>query len=287
MREFGSAGGLVLLLVIFGLIPEGNAMNHDPNSAPTVLITGSNRGIGLEFARQYAQAGWRVIATCRTPALAEDLQGIAEAHSRVVIEPLDIAAQDSVTALAEKYRGESIDVLLNNAALLGDPGPQVYPGIDFELFERIVMTNTVGTTRVVVAFREHVAVSEQKKIVILGSAAGSISQVSAAPNSYLPYRASKAGLHLIARNLSLHLADEGIAVGLINPGLVDTRGILDLKPGDPVPEQFKPVMPLIEQGIIKLQTTKEAVTDIRVRIDELSTENPGQFLNFDGREMPW
>ena len=68
-----------------------------------------------------------------------------------------------------------------------------YPDIDFELFERIVMTNTVGTTRVIVAFREHVAASEQKKVVILGSAAGSISQVSAAPNSYLPYRASKAG----------------------------------------------------------------------------------------------
>lgn len=287
MRMSGYGRGVLALLLTLGFIQAGHTMNHAEQAAPTVLITGSNRGIGLEFARQYAQADWRVIATCRTPARAEELQKIASDHSNLVIEVLDIASADSVARLAEKYRDQPVDVLLNNAALLGDPGPQEFPGIDFALFERIVMTNTVGTTRVVVAFREQVAASNQKKVVILGSAAGSISQVSAAPNSYLPYRASKAGLHLIARNLSLYLADQGIAVGLINPGLVDTRGILDLKPGDPVPEQFKPVMPLIEQGIIKLQTTEEAVTDIRARIDELSVENPGQFLNFDGREMPW
>ena len=262
-------------------------MNAEAGKAPTVLITGSNRGIGLEFARQYAERGWRVIATCRKPAAAEKLNAIAAEHSRVTLEALDIADPDSVAALADKYRGQAIDVLLNNAALLGDPGPQQFPDIDFTLFQRILDTNTMGTTRVVVAFREHVAASEQKKIVILGSAAGSISQVSAAPNTYLPYRASKAGLHLIARNLSLHLAADGITVGLINPGLVDTRGILDLKPGDPVPEQFKPIMPLIEQGVIELQTTSDAVADMLVRIDELSIASPGQFLNYDGREMPW
>lgn len=262
-------------------------MDDETPTAPTVLITGSNRGIGLEFARQYAEAGWRVIATCRTPARADELKTIAAAHPLVAIEVLDIADGASVAALADRYRDQPIDVLLNNAALLGDPGPQEFPAIDFDLFQRILMTNTIGTTRVTEAFIGNVAASEQKKIVILGSAAGSISQVSAAPNSYLPYRASKAGLHLVARNLSVHLAEEGIAVGLINPGLVDTRGILDLQPGDPVPEQFKPVMPLIEQGIIKLQTTREAVTDIRVRIDELSAEDPGQFMNYDGRTMPW
>lgn len=280
------AGWVLLAVALFGQ-ENVEAMDDTSAASPTVLITGSNRGIGLEFARQYAQSGWRVIATCRRPSTATDLQAIADEYPTVVIETLDIANPVSVGALADKYEGQPIDVLLNNAALLGDPRPQVFPDIDFDLFERILMTNTVGTIRVVTAFRDHVRASEQKKIVVLGSAAGSISQVSAAPNSYLPYRASKAGLHLIARNLSLHLAADGIAVGLINPGLVDTRGILDLKPGDPVPEQFKPVMPLIEQGVIKLQTTEEAVADIRVRIDELSTEDPGRFMNYDGREMPW
>lgn len=279
--------GLALLCLVVGHMQRGWTMDDSATADRTVLITGSNRGIGLEFARQYAAAGWRVIATCRSPSRAEALQKIAAEYPKVVVETLDIAAADSVAALADKYRGQPIDVLLNNAALLGDPGPQEYPAIDFELFERILLTNTMGTTRVVVAFRDNVAASQQKKVVILGSAAGSISQVSAAPNSYLPYRASKAGLHLIARNLSLHLAGDGISVGLINPGLVDTRGILDLQPGDPVPEQFKPVMPLIEQGIIQLQTTTDAVADLRVRIDELSPDNPGQFLNYDGREMPW
>jgi NAD(P)-dependent dehydrogenase (short-subunit alcohol dehydrogenase family) len=287
MNRFGVFCALLALLPVIACSTQGDAMKHDDQSAPTVLITGSNRGIGLEFARQYAEAGWRVIATCRSPARADELKAIADEYPRVTIESLDIADAVSVRKLAETYRDVAIDVLLNNAALLGEPGPQVYPDIDFELFEHIVLTNTVGTTRVVAAFSEHVAASSQKKIVILGSAAGSISQVSAAPNSYLPYRASKAGLHLIARNLSLHLADKGIAVGLINPGLVDTRGILDLKPGDPVPEQFKPVMPLIEQGIIQLQTTQEAVADMRIRVDELSVDEAGRFINYDGREMPW
>lgn len=262
-------------------------MQEETDVTPTVLITGSNRGIGLEFARQYAQAGWRVIATCRHPARAGELQAFATAHPQLLIESLDIADEVSVAALADKYQGVPVDVLLNNAALLGDPGPQVFPRIDFGLFQRILLTNTLGTTRVIAAFRDNVAASAQKKIVILGSAAGSVTQVSAAPNSYLPYRASKAGLHLVARNLSLCLAEDGIAVGLLNPGLVDTRGILDLQPGDPIPEQFKPVMPLIEQGIIQLQTTAAAVTDMRARIAELSVHDPGRFLNYDGRDMPW
>ena len=253
----------------------------------TVLITGSNRGIGLEFARQYAQRGWRVIATCRTPDRASELQAIAEAHSNLVIEQLDSTDASSVAALSGKLVDESIDVLLNNAALLGDPDLQKFPELDFELFARIMNVNTLGTTQVSAAFLPQVARSEQKKIVILGSAAGSIGQVSAAPNSYLPYRASKAGLHLIAKNLGLHLAGQGIRVALINPGVVDTRGVLDIGPDDPVPKEFRDIMPLVRQGIIELQRPEDAVADMLERIDTMTDDDVARFLNADGQELPW
>jgi NAD(P)-dependent dehydrogenase (short-subunit alcohol dehydrogenase family) len=90
--------------------------------SPTVLITGSNRGIGLEFVRQYAERGWQVIATCRNPEAANDLQAIAAEYDKVRLEPLDVTDHDGVDALAKKYANSTIDVLLNNAALLGSPG---------------------------------------------------------------------------------------------------------------------------------------------------------------------
>ena len=254
---------------------------------PTALITGSNRGIGLEFARQYAERGWQVIATCRKPAEAAQLQALATEHANLRIEALDIADPDSISRLAGAYAGQPVDVLVNNAALLGSPGRQQYPEVDFDLFERILAVNTMGTLRVITAFRGNVEASQHKKIIILGSAAGSIGQISAAPNSYLPYRASKAGLHLIARNLGQYLAPSGVLVALINPGLVDTRGVLDRKPGDPVPEEFADIMPLIEKGVIQLQSPQEAVADMLVRIDGLTADDVGKFLNADGRELPW
>ncbi len=254
---------------------------------PTVLITGSNRGIGLEFARQYAERGWRVIATCRNPAKAAELNALARARDNLIIEPLDIASEQSVADLAERYRGQPIDVLINNAALLGQPAQQQFPDLDFALFEQVWSVNAMGTLRVIIAFQESVALGKQKKIVALGSSSGSVSQISAAPNSYLPYRASKAGLHLLIRNLSYHLAPGGIRVALLNPGLVDTRGVLDRKPGDPVPEEFQPIMPLIEQGVIELDRPADAVADLLLRIDEMDTQEPGQFLNADGTPLPW
>lgn len=274
-----------LLCLVAGLLPAH--ANGEAAMQSTVLITGSNRGIGLEFARQYAARGWRVIATCRSPERATELEAIAKARPNLVVEQLDIADAASVAALAERLADESIDVLLNNAALLGDPDLQQFPELDFELFARILNVNTLGTTQVTAAFLPQVSRSAQKKIVILGSAAGSIGQVSAAPNSYLPYRASKAGLHLIAKNLGLHLAGEGVRVALINPGVVDTRGVLDIGPNDPVPKEFRDIMPLVRQGIIELQRPADAVADMMARIDALSDEDVARFLNADGQELPW
>jgi len=268
------------------ILAQETAPTAEPAAAPTVLITGSNRGIGLEFARQYADRGWRVIATCRDPGKATDLKRIAARYPNVVIERLDITDHAQVDALAERYDYLAIDLLLNNAALLGERPAQTFGQIDFELFRRIIEVNTIGTLKVTEAFTPHVLASTQKKIVTLGSAAGSIQMINPPPDFYA-YRASKAALHLLMKNVALQLADQGVLVGLINPGLVDTRGFAKIGPDDPVPEDYQQVVAMIRSGALKLSTPEEAVGQMIPLIDNLTAEQSGVFLNADGQTLPW
>jgi NAD(P)-dependent dehydrogenase (short-subunit alcohol dehydrogenase family) len=255
-------------------------------ASPTVLITGSNRGIGLEFVRQYAGLGWRVIATCRNPDGADELAEIASSHPNVTIERLDLTDHPEIDGLAALYADTAIDVLVNNAALLGPRGDQAFGRLDYELFQEILAVNTIGTIKVTEAFANHVARSSQKKIVTLGSAAGSIGMVTA-PADFYAYRASKAGLHLLMRNTALDLGRQGILVALVNPGLVDTRGFADIGPNDPVPADFKQVVKLIRSGDLELASPEEAVADMIELIAGLTPEQTGVFLNRDGQVLPW
>lgn len=270
-----------------GLLPAvaAQAAGPDPKQ-PTVLITGSNRGIGLEFARQYAARGWNVIATTRRPDETRDLRALAASRPNVAIERLDITSDAEVAALAAKYRGRPIDLLINNAALLEKPDSQLLGKLDYELFARSFAINATGPMRVTEALLENVAASGQKKIVTLGSAAGS-NGLLAPPVNYYPYRASKAALNLLMHNLALDVAGRGILVGIVNPGLVDTRGVMQLKPGDTPPEEFAALMPLIRAGKIKLITPAESVTAMVKLIDGLTPARSGVFLNYDGQTLPW
>ncbi len=255
-------------------------------SAPTVLITGANRGIGLEFAKQYAERGWRVIATCRTPAEADALKQVADQHPNLIIDRLDITDHAAVDVLAARYAYLAIDVLINNAALLGPRDTQTLRNMDYDLFRRILEVNTIGTFKVTEAFTPHVIASRQKKIITLGSAAGSTQLIGPPPDFYA-YRASKTALHLLMRNVALGLADDGVIVGLINPGLVDTRGFANIGPDDPVPEDFRQIVTLIRSGALKLSTPAEAVDRMIALIENLTPEQSGVFLNVDGQILPW
>jgi len=283
---FGRA--FLYLLTLFFAIPATGIGQEvfQVASPPTVLITGSNRGIGLEFSRQYAALDWRVIATCRDPDKAAELIKLQRRHPNLIIEQLDVTDNRQVAALAEKYREMPIDVLLNNAAYLGETEQQLFGQLDYEHFENILAVNVLGPLKVSEAFLQNVSDSRQKKIIALGSAAGSNGLLGPVPNLYA-YRSSKAALHLAMHNLALDVADLGITVGLINPGLVDTRGILDLQPGDPVPEVFKPLLPLIESGQLELMRPTESVAAMVGLIGTLTPEKSGQFLNFDGSVLPW
>jgi NAD(P)-dependent dehydrogenase (short-subunit alcohol dehydrogenase family) len=253
---------------------------------PVVLITGANRGLGLEFARQYAARGWQVLATCRHPDAAVELADLARSQRGVELAQLDVTDAGNVTDLAARLRGRAIDLLLLNSAWLGPQQGQRRPDFDVELFDRSFAANVTGPLRVALALAPQVAASQGRRIVFLGSAAGAIGLLRPPANLYA-YRASKAALHLVARNLALDLAPEGIVVGLVNPGLADTRGLLALSPEDPGPSDLAPIVALVRAGVIELITAERAVAGMIAVIDRLEASTAGTFFNYDGSVLPW
>lgn len=252
----------------------------------TIVITGTNRGIGLEFVGQYAQLGWEVIATCRDPAAATALRALATRHPGVTIAPLDLASSRSIEAFADGLAGRPVDVLLNNAALLGPGGPQLLGQWEDDAFLDAFRVNALGPARLTERLLPQVSTGQQRRVVFLGSAAGAIGLLHPPANLYA-YRASKAALHLIARNLALDLEARGITVALINPGLVDTRGLLDLAPDDPGPPDLQHVVRLVRQGVVPLIRPPESVAAMIRLIAAWTPEQSGTFLNYDGTPVPW
>jgi len=254
---------------------------------PTILITGANRGIGLEFVRQYAGTGWRVIATCRNPAAAANLQALALAEPRIRIEALDLASPKSIDDLASRLGdGSPLDVLLHNAALLGPGGPQLLGAWEEAAFLEAFRANALGPALLTQRLLPLVEAGSQKKIVFLGSAAGAIGLLQPPANLYA-YRASKAALHLLARNLALDLKPRDLVVALVNPGLVDTRGLLDLAPGDPGPPDLQHLVKLVRAGVVPLIRPAASVAGMRALIETWTLDQSGVFLNYDGQPLPW
>jgi len=231
----------------------------------TVLITGSNRGLGLEMARQYAERGYKVIATARNPDQAEALHALAAANPNVVIEKLDVTDHGAIDALAEKYQGEPIDILLNNAGMSPPGETQKFGQIDFEFFDQAMHVNAFASLKMSEAFVENVAASEQKKIVAVSSYMSSISLNRG--GSYF-YRTSKAALNQIMVTLSYELKGRGIAVGLVNPGSTATDLMRNMT--------NRP-----------LRDPKVSAADMIRNIDGLTVETAGKLVQYDGSIIPW
>jgi NAD(P)-dependent dehydrogenase (short-subunit alcohol dehydrogenase family) len=235
----------------------------------TVLITGSNRGLGLEFARQYAARGWRVIATCRRPDSADQLNELASGNPDMVVEALDVTDHEGVDRLAARYRQVPIDVLLNNAGIGGGMENQLFGRLQYEVFTGVMAVNAVGPIKMAEAFLEHVKSSELKKIITVSSSQGSIAQVTM-PMLYW-YRSSKSAVNMLMVNLALQLKRRGIIVGLVTPGATAT---------DFIAEEFRKRIPNIRQP-------DQAAADMIRNIDRFTLETTGQFFNYDGNVLPW
>ncbi len=249
----------------------GGELKAEESAAATVLITGSNRGIGLELARNYTQRGWHVIGTARRPEAADDLKAIAADHPNLQIEQLDVLDHDMIDSLADKLSDVPIDVLLNNAAILGEPNDQNFGSLDYDLFARVMATNVFGPLKMSEAFVDHVERSNQKKIVAITSGQGSITTLRS--SGIVIYNTSKAALNMSMRSTSMALKPRGITVALISPGAVNTD-MMNLAL-DRAGVRFP---------LLKPEDSARMVIDM---IDNYGIDMSGSFMSHEGKEYPW
>jgi NAD(P)-dependent dehydrogenase (short-subunit alcohol dehydrogenase family) len=232
-------------------------------SMPTVLVTGANRGLGLEFARQYAADGWQVLAACRSPEAAMELQRIAvESNRRIRVLEMDVTDAASVRAAAEGLKGEAIDLLLNNAGIGGPPAQRI-GSLDYAAWAKVLDTNALGPMRVVEAFLENVAKSHLKQVVTITSGMGSIEDNTS--GGRYAYRSSKAAVNMVMKSLSVDLAPRGITCVVMNPGWVRT----DMG------------------GAGGKLSPEESIRAMRSVIASLKAKDSGRFLNYTGKDYSW
>ena len=268
----------IMVLAAFGLLTleaSGRA------AADTVLITGANQGIGLEFAKEYAARGWTVIATHRRETTPDELARLAAQYPKVRVERMDVTDPGQIAALGAKLKGVPIDVLLNNAGLVrtdpvNKPGGntnQMFGTLDYKLLDDFIHTNVAGPLMIAETFIGNVQASHQKKIIAISSAAGSVSVPPFMPNgSPVPdhywYRISKAALNSAMRLLSAQFKDEGVIVVMFHPGGVQVESFGN----DKLPGFVPPT---------------EAIGKMIKTIDGLTMKDSGRFMDNDGKDHPW
>ena len=222
----------------------------------TIMITGASRGLGLEFARQFYNEECRVIATCRSPKDANELNAIGD----IDVHSLDVTDDKSVANLADKLRGENIDILINNAGVIGQRDG--FGRLDYDIWAETMDTNVFGPMRVAEAFRDNVMNSYKKQMIFITSRMGSITE--AVPNAYV-YRSSKAALNMAVKCLSAELGEQGLIAVLFHPGHVQTD----------MGGQAAPVTP------------QKSIEGMKNQIVALTCDDNGRFLSYDGHQIPW
>ncbi|MDZ4201422.1 MAG: SDR family oxidoreductase [Gallionella sp.] len=230
----------------------------------TLLITGANRGIGLEFCNQYAAAGWRVLACCREPGKADALNKLAARYPDFIqLHTLDITDHAQIEQLARTLTDESIDLLINNAGIYPAADKRGFGHTDYAEWMAAFNINTVAPLKMAEAFVQQIARSKLKLIVTLTSKMGSMAD-NTSGGSYL-YRSSKAAANMVVKSLAVDLKEKGITSVAFNPGWVKT----DMGG----PNAMIPV--------------EQSVSDMRKVIADLTPADTGKFIGNDGVEIPW
>ncbi|MDB5513329.1 MAG: family oxidoreductase [Tardiphaga sp.] len=221
----------------------------------TILVTGCDTGLGVEFARQYATDGHRVIATCLDPSTAKETGAIG---GNIELVKLDVTDHAAIEALAQKLSSDPIDILLNNAGI-GRPHPP-FGETDYPFWRTILETNLIGPMKMAETFVEHIARSEMKSMAFVSSRMGSIA-LNNSGGSYA-YRSSKAGLNMIVKTLAVDLAPRHICVLALHPGWAATE------PGARVP-------------------VAESVAGMRGVIHRAGRHHTGSFMTYHDQPLPW
>jgi len=224
---------------------------------PTVLVTGANRGIGLELARQYAADGWTVLATCRDPGNAPELAATA---GDVALHRLDVDDPDSVEALGTALKGRPVDVLFNNAGI--NIRSASIGAIDYDGWAKTMQTNVFGPIRVAWALKDNVLASRAKVMAFTSSKMGSIAENG---GGSVMYRSSKTALNMAVDCLAKELGPQGAIAVLFHPGHVRT-------------DMGGPSAPV---------TAADSAAGMRKVIAGLTPQDNGAFRNYDGTPLPW
>ncbi len=230
-------------------------------SSETVLITGANRGIGLELVRHYAAEGWRVHACCRNPENADELRDSLMGHDGLV-HPLDVTDHQSIHDLVDALEGEAIDILINNAGMYGGDH-QGFGDMDYDAWARTFETNTFAPYRVIEALLDNVAAGRRKTIANISSRMGSITNYVRG-GGYI-YRTSKTALNMVSLNLANDLRDHGFIVTAFHPGWVQT----DMG------------------GAAADISAEHSARSLRDTINTLTPDQSGLLLNYDGAVIEW
>lgn len=230
----------------------------------TVLITGANRGIGLEFCRQYAADGWRVLACSRDPHKADALAKLAAQYPELVeIHALDVADHQQIERLAQHLGKESIDLLLNNAGIYPDSDNRGFGHTDYAQWMQAFRINTMAPLKMAESFAAQIARSRNKTIVTITSKMGSIAD-NGGGGSYL-YRSSKAAVNMVVKSLAIDLKAGGVIAVVFHPGWVQT----DMG------------------GPNAMISAAQSVSGMRAVIARLTPADSGKFFGYDGQTIPW
>ena len=229
----------------------------------TVLITGANRGLGLEFCKQYADEGWKVLACCRVPQEATGLKNLAGRYPHVSILALDVADLTQIEQLAAQLHDTSIDVLINNAGVYGDSHERGFGLLDYPAWTKTLAVNVQAPVKMAELFLPHLKRGDKKLLVAISSLMGSITDNSSGGS--IIYRSSKAALNAVMKSLAIDLKGQAVGVLIFHPGWVKT----DM--GGP-------------NGLIE---ATESVAGMRKIIAEFSPGQTGSFVKYDGTPLPW
>ncbi|MGB0671698.1 MAG: SDR family oxidoreductase [Rhodospirillales bacterium] len=224
-----------------------------------ILITGANRGLGLEFTRQYAAAGCTVIATCRNPIQPGEL---ATLQGNIQVHGLDVTDARSIERLAKDLEGRAIDILINNAGVYGPKAAQ-WPDLDYAAWEEVLRVNALAPMRLAAAFHANLKAGIDRKLVTVTSKMGSMTDNTSGGS--VIYRSSKAAVNAVMKTLAHDWAADGIGVLLLHPGWVKT----DMG------------------GPHALIDTATSVEGMRRVIEDFSLPQSGHFYDFTGAPVPW